>query len=70
MRLFGRFWREDQAQVTVEYILILSIGVMLAVMVIKKILAPSMDRISKSILGSINSVLFNKQTMHRIRIPQ
>lgn len=64
----GRLRRNENAQSTFEYILMLSIAVALAILVIKTLIVPVLNYLSSAIGDVLHRTLFNKQTMHKIRL--
>ena len=65
---FKRFFRDEHAQSTFEYILMLSIAVILAVMVIKAFIQPIMVLVSDRVNGVIKTKFFTPKNMHQIRV--
>ena len=68
-----RFWisalRDEEAQASTEYILMMSMAVAMCVMVVKKLIVPVMSRLSTNFMSTLSNTLFNEQTMHHIRVP-
>lgn len=63
-----QFWRDEKAQSTFEYILMLSIAVTLTILVIKTLIVPVLSFLSDQVSGVLRRTLFNKPSMHHIRV--
>ena len=59
-----RFLRDEKAQATTEYILILAVLVSIAILLIRDLIRPTLDRISTSLTKRIDE-LFKPGAMHR-----
>lgn len=64
-RLSG-FIKEEAAQATTEYILLLSISVSLF-MILKKMLSPAFQKLTESLQSRINRV-FDPKALHQFRV--
>lgn len=65
---FRRLWRDEEAQSTFEYILMLAIAVMLAVFVVKVLIRPTMTFLSNKVGEIIRTTFFTPRNMHRLRL--
>lgn len=65
--LFLRFLKDDEGQATTEYILILSVTVILAVGVMKKFVGPVFAKLSSTLTANIDKQLFGAN-MHYYRV--
>ncbi len=66
-RFLSRFLSDDQGQATVEYILILSVTVIVAVGVMKKFIVPAFAKMQAALSNNIDKQLFGAN-MHYYRI--
>jgi Flp pilus assembly pilin Flp len=62
------FAREEDAQATVEYTLLLSIVMLMFVVAIRKILLPAIQALGPTISNAFRERLFKKGAMHSLRI--
>ncbi len=63
------FLRDEEGQATTEYILMLSIAVMMAVMVMKKLIGPVYAKLAGAVSNSLQNKLFNTN-LHVFKIGQ
>jgi uncharacterized protein (UPF0333 family) len=59
---------DESAQATLEYVLMLSIMVLLSVMVIQKLIRPGFERLSSAIETRFNDQLFRQGGFHQFPI--
>lgn len=62
------FSRDEKAQATFEYILMIAIAVILAVLVIKNLIVPTFNYLSNRVGDLVQRTLFNQKNMHQIRL--
>ena len=60
--------QDDQAQATTEYIIMLSLVVVLAIAILRNFLAPQFKKLNETLVKKLNEGLFQKGSMHRIRL--
>lgn len=65
LRLFPSFFHDENAQATIEYILIVSVLVSIAVLLIRDLIRPLLEKLTSSITDAIQNGMFNPETMHR-----
>ena len=61
----GRFWQEEEAQATTEYVLILAVLVSIAILLIRDLIRPVVDRLGDSLSKQIESMFQPGEAMHR-----
>lgn len=64
----GRLLDDEGAQATTEYILMLSIIVMICIGILKKILTPLFSKITKNLMKSLDGLLFAPGAFHSFPI--
>jgi Flp pilus assembly pilin Flp len=62
------FLKDETGQASVEYILMLSIGMMMAMTVVKRFLQPYLAKLATTFSTQMQNALFNKANMHSLRI--
>ncbi len=67
MHWLQRLWREDQAQATTEYILLLAVIVGLVVTLVKKLVQPVFKRLLQVLTSNIESKFFGGD-LHTFRV--
>jgi Flp pilus assembly pilin Flp len=60
-----RFWRDESAQATIEYVLILSVLVAIALLLIRDLIRPILTRFTDSLSKAIEEKMFKPGSMHR-----
>lgn len=63
-----RFLKDERAQATTEYILMLSFAVMLVMMVITRLLRPGFARLTENLSNTFEKRLFRSGAMHQFPI--
>ena len=63
--LSRRFHVDESAQATIEYVLILSVLVTIAILLIRDLVRPVIDRLSDSLNQIIEEKMFKPGSMHR-----
>ena len=57
-----------QGQATTEYVLILSIAVLLSVLVVRKLILPYATILAEHLSASVEKKIFSPKSMHSVRI--
>lgn len=65
---FARLLREERAQASAEYVLLLAMLVAVCIMVLKKIFGPLMGQSMKSLEGDVKGQFFKEDSFHRLPI--
>ncbi len=60
--------RDERGQASVEYILMLTVSLMILTTVIKKFIQPYLAKISGRLVDRMQSTLFNKANLHHLKI--
>jgi Flp pilus assembly pilin Flp len=60
-----RFFRDESAQATIEYVLILSVLVAIALLLIRDLLRPILTRFTDNLSQAIEERMFKPGSMHR-----
>jgi Flp pilus assembly pilin Flp len=63
-----RLLRDESAQATTEYVLMVSIMVGLTVLTIKKLIQPSLTKLQAALSARMQNILFGGAGFHHIRI--
>lgn len=63
--IFRRFVEEEVAQATTEYVLILAVLVSIAILLIRDLIRPLVDRLGESLSNQIESMFEPGEAMHR-----
>lgn len=67
-RLSLRLLNEEEGQATTEYILLLTIGLTMAISVVKKFIQPYLASMATKFSAQLQGALFNKANMHTFRV--
>lgn len=58
-------FRDEEGQATLEYILILSILVLIAILLVRDLIRPLLDKMTTGITDALKNGMFNPESMHR-----
>jgi hypothetical protein len=61
----GRLARDDEAQATTEYVLILAVVVGIAILVARELVGPALKALTDGISRLIEEKMFKPDSMHR-----
>lgn len=59
------FFKDEEAQATLEYILIVSVLISIAILLVRDLVRPLVKRMTDTLTDLIENKMFNADSMHR-----